>query len=688
MLSTFNFYDALKPLLNALGWHGEPRRLLEVIPHLVDRIDLDGFRNVMANLGYGSKSVKIRLDQVKSAIVPAIFISKESVSIIYKGENNDLLITNCQTNKTLKLSTVKGKSGILYSFFTKEEEKPTREAWLWKIFRRFHSYIYWLLGLGFFISLLSMVSFIFISLVYDWVVPTNAEGTLLYLMLGLLIALVCMEFIHAIENKALSYLGARLDMIIGIEVVRKILSLPVAYVDGVSVAAQVARIRQFDAIRETFTGPLAKLMMEMPFMIIFLIAMGIIGGPIVLIPLVMIAIFFIVAILMYPALRSSTREVSSNSQERRKFLIEGTTHLMAIKNLGAEEVWVDRFKEVGASVALAQKHHEMLSAFALNLSQSIMKIAGLATIIWGTYRVTENLMMTGDLIALVMLVWRALSPIQAGFMILGRADQIADSISQINRLMAQPSERRSISPHIPYFDGFIRLNNVAFRYPSEGNPAVQGVVLEAQPGEIVAIIGQNGSGKSTLVKLLLGFYYPQGGSISIDGTDIRQFDPVGLRQAISYVPQQNQFFHGTIGQNLRLSTPDASDESMVEAVDMAGLLPDILNLPEGFDTLLNDRVMSIFSSGFLQKLNLARAYLRKSSIMILDEPGNTLDYEGDERLKATLGSMKKKRTMIVVTHRPSLINLADRILVLQDGAMRAFGPKEKILEILKSGGGK
>jgi len=685
MLSTFNFYDVLKPLLNVLGWHGEPRRLLEVIPHLVDHIDLDGFRNIMANLGYGSKSVKIRLDQIKSAIIPAIFISKESVSIIYKGEDDHLLITDCQTNKTLKLSTVKGKPGTLYSFFTKEEEKPTREAWLWKIFRRFHGYIYWLLGLGFFISLLSMVSFIFISLVYDWVVPTNAEGTLLYLMLGLLIALACMEFIHAVENKALSYLGARLDMIIGIEVVRKILSLPVTYVDGISVAAQVARIRQFDAIRETFTGPLAKLMMEMPFMIIFLIAMGIIGGPIVLIPLVMTIIFFIVAILMYPALRSSTREVSSNSQERRKFLIEGTTHLMAIKNLGAEEVWVDRFKEVGASVALAQKHHEMLSAFALNLSQSIMKIAGLATIIWGTYRVTENLMMTGDLIALVMLVWRALSPVQAGFMILGRADQIADSISQINRLMAQPSERRSISPRIPHFDGFIRLNNVAFRYPSEGNPAVQGVVLEAQPGELVAIIGQNGSGKSTLVKLLLGFYYPQGGSISIDGTDIRQFDPVGLRQAISYVPQQNQFFHGTIEQNLRLSTPDASDESMVEAADMAGLLPDILNLPEGFDTLLNDRVMLIFSSGFLQKLNLARAYLRKSSIMILDEPGNTLDYEGDERLKATLESMKKKRTMIVVTHRPSLINLADRILVLQDGSMLAFGPKEKILEILKSG---
>ena len=191
-----------------------------------------------------------------------------------------------------------------------------------------------------------------------------------------------------------------------------------------------------------------------------------------------------------------------------------------------------------------------------------------------------------------------------------------------------------------------------------------------------------------MIKLLLGFYYPQGGFITIDGTDIRQFDPIGLRQAISYVPQQNQFFHGTIRQNMKLSVPDASDESIVEAADMAGLLPDILNLPEGFDTLLNDRVMSVFSSGFLQKLNLARAYLRKSSIMILDEPGNTLDYEGDERLKATLESMKKKKTMIVVTHRPSLINLADRILVLQDGAMRAFGPKEKILEILGGGGGK
>lgn len=688
MSSAFNFYDAMTPLLNALGWHGEPRRLLEIVPHLTDRIDVDGLRNIMVSLGYDSKSVKIRLNRITREITPAIFISRHSVSVIHKGEDGDLLITDCKTNKTQKLSMVRGISGTLYSFFMKEEDKPTREAWLWTIFQRFHSYIYWLLGLGFFTSILSTVSFIFISLVYDWVVPTNAEGTLLYLMFGLLIALAFMEFIHVIENKALSYLGARLDMIIGIEVVRKILSLPVTYVDGISVAAQVARIRQFDAIRETFTGPLAKLMMEMPFMIIFLIVMGIIGGPIVLIPLVMTLIFFVVAILMYPALRSATRQVSSSTQERRKFLIEGTSHLMTIKNLGAEEIWVDRFKEVGASVALAQRRHETLSAFALNLSQSIMKIAGLATIIWGTYRVTQNLMTTGELIALVMLVWRALSPVQAGFMILGRADQIADSVSQINRLMAQPSERRSISLHVPHFKGFIRLNNVTFRYPSEGNPAIQGVMLEAQPGEIVAIIGQNGSGKSTLVKLLLGFYYPQAGTVTIDGTDIRQFDPVGMRQAISYVPQQNQFFHGTIEQNLKLSVPDASDEQLVEAADMAGLLPDILNLPEGLETPLNDRVMSVFSSGFLQKLNLARAYLRKSSIMILDEPGNTLDYEGDERLKATLESMKKERTMIVVTHRPSLINLADRILVLQDGTMRAFGPKDKVLEILKGGGEK
>ena len=311
-----------------------------------------------------------------------------------------------------------------------------------------------------------------------------------------------------------------------------------------------------------------------------------------------------------------------------------------------------------------------------------MKVAGLVVIIWGAVRVTDNLMSVGALIAVVLLLWRALSPIQSAFMILGRFDQVMDSLGQINRLMAMPTERRQVTGNPHEFDGLIRVQNAGFRYPNDANPALQGIMMEAKPGEIVAVIGQNGSGKTTLLKLLLGFYYPQAGSITVDGVDIRQFDPIVLRQSIAYVPQQTQFFHGTLAQNLQLCAPEATQEQMIRAVKMAGLLPQIMTLPEGFETRIDEQLMNVYSSGFLQKLNLARAYVRKSNILIMDEPGNTLDQEGDELLRTTIEGFRGKKTVMLVTHRPSLINLADRVLSLQGGAMRIFGPKEKVLELM------
>jgi ATP-binding cassette subfamily C protein/ATP-binding cassette subfamily C protein LapB len=548
--------------------------------------------------------------------------------------------------------------------------------------QRFHPFIYWLMGLGFVTSLLSLSSFIFIMAVYDEVVPSRSQTTLGFFGLGLILALCCIQFVHIIQNRALSYLGARLDMIIGTEVVRHILSLPMALVEGASVASQVARLRQFDGVRETFTGPLAQILLEGPFMVIFLVVLFIIAGPLVLVPLLMIFIFMVMAAIMFPLLRQSTRKMSAASMERRKFLLEGTSHLTTIKHLSAEKTWVDRFQDVSASLSMTQKRSEMLSSLAINLSQTIMKIAGLIAIVWGAVRVTDDLMTVGALIAVVLLVWRALSPLQSAFMILGRFDQIMDSLGQINRLMALPVERHSLTGNPHQFEGLIRLQNVGFRYPNDSTPALQGIMMEAKPGEIVAIVGQNGSGKTTLLKLLLGFYHSQAGSITIDGVDIRQFDPMLLRQSIAYVPQQNQFFHGTLAQNLQFSAPEATEERLIQAAEKAGILEQIMNLPDGFETRIDEQVMSVFSSGFLQKLNLARAYIRRSNILIMDEPGNTLDQEGDETLRATLEGFRGKKTILMVTHRPSLIQLADRVLALHNGAMRVFGPKDKVLEMI------
>lgn len=683
MTKSFNYYDCVMPLLEALGWHGHARRIFEAVPYLAKDISLTELRNLMANLGYTSKSHTLNLRQIPDELLPCLFIGNNGeVYIIADRDEGIISATNCQTNQKITFPEDKSLRGTSYTFYEQPEEATPRGTWLSNVMHRFRTFIYWLMGLGFITTMLSLSSFIFIMAIYNEVVPSRSHITLGYFVLGLVLALCCIQFVHVMQNRALSYFGARLDMIIGTEVVRHVVHLPMTLIEGASVAAQVSRLRQFDSVRETFSGPIAQILLEGPYMIIFMIVLYIIAGPLVLVPLLMICAFAVLLLIMFPILRRSTSKLSAASIERRKFLLEGTSHLTTIKHLSAEKTWVDRFQDVSASLSIAQKHSELLSSFAMNLSQTIMKIAGLSAIIWGAVRVTDNLMSVGALIAVVLLVWRILSPLQSALMILGKFDQIMESLGQINRLMSLPVERKHASSNPQKFEGLIRVQNVGFRYPNEQNPALQGIMMEARPGEIVAIVGHNGSGKTSLIKLLLGFYYPQAGSITIDGIDIRQFDPMILRQSLAYVPQQNQFFHGTLAQNLQFAAPEATEERMIQAAEQAGLLPQIMALPEGFDTRIDEQVMNIFSSGFLQKLNLARAYIRKSNILIMDEPGNTLDQEGDEILRHTISGFRGKKTVLIVTHRPSLVNLADRVLSLQGGAMRVFGPKEKVLEMI------
>jgi ABC-type bacteriocin/lantibiotic exporter with double-glycine peptidase domain len=222
------------------------------------------------------------------------------------------------------------------------------------------------------------------------------------------------------------------------------------------------------------------------------------------------------------------------------------------------------------------------------------------------------------------------------------------------------------------------VQNAGFRYPNAANFTLQGVMMEAKPGEIIAITGANGSGKTTLLKLLLGFYAPQVGSITFDGVDSQHFVPLALRQSIAYAPQKIQFFNGTIAQNFRLNEPDATDKEIMEAVEKAGLADQIRALPAGLQAYMGSQGMHPFSFGFLQKLNLARAYVRKSKIIMIDEPGRALDQKGDEILHQAISGFRRHKTTLLVTRRPSLIALADRVLYLQNGTMQAFGDKESI----------
>jgi ATP-binding cassette subfamily C protein/ATP-binding cassette subfamily C protein LapB len=686
MTSAFNYFSCIKPLLDALNWQGEPRKLFEAMPHLVSSLNLIDLRNMMANLGYDSRQVRTNLRDIKKESTPCLFINKKNIYLIHDKNDHSFFVTNCGTEITETLPTRHSSRGIALFFYKHQETVlPQRKTWFWSILDRFRPFFHQLMILGLINSSLGLLMPLFIRSVYDYVVPTRSDITLFYLLFGLGLTLIAIHFMHVTKGKIISYMGARIDMIIGSEVLRRILYLPMGLMEGVTVASQIARLKQFDMVREIFTGTLAQIVLEAPFTLVFLIVLGLIGGPLVLVPIFMILIYALIAFMIFPHLRQTVNKLSQQTQNRRSFLIEALSNFSTIRGLAAEKIWVHRFQDIGTAVSVAQKEADTLTTFITNISQLIMRLAAVATILWGVVRVMEDLMTIGSLMAVILLVWRALSPIQAAFMTISRHDQIVDSLRQVNRLMQLPTEKEYQSAHKHQFNGLVRFHNISFRYPNDTSLSLQGVTLEARPGETVAIIGENGSGKSTMLKLLLGFHTPQVGFISIDGTDIRQFNPIHLRQSIAYAPQQTELFHGTIAQNIRLAAPDITEENLREAAAMAGILDDILRLPDGFNTRLSEKTLATFSSGFLQKINLMRAYSRRSKILVLDEPSSNLDRESDEILMTTLKKLKREKTIILITHRPALVNLADRVLALQNGYMRVFGPREKVLEVLSGG---
>jgi ATP-binding cassette, subfamily C, bacterial LapB len=275
-----------------------------------------------------------------------------------------------------------------------------------------------------------------------------------------------------------------------------------------------------------------------------------------------------------------------------------------------------------------------------------------------------------------------LGPVQTVFTNLPRIERVRSAVRQLDALMKIKGEQIEVSaPSVARgARGAVEFNRVSFRYGINVDPALIGVSFTVKPGELIAITGANGGGKSTLLKLILGMYQPQAGSIRFDGTDIRQIDPADLRRLMGYAPQDVQFFRATIMQNLRLARPDATERQIFEALDMAGARKQVMALPKGLDFRVGDNASDQIPSGLRQKLSLARAYLTGAPVLLFDEPGTGLDNEGDEAFMETLRALRGRATVFYITHRPSHMRLADLLLVMEGGYLRNAGTPDELLK--------
>ena len=673
----------LLPLLQALDWRGDVNHIAESLPHFADILTLAGLRNVLANLNYVTRPVRLVLEELDPRLIPCLFVANDGpVCVVTARDGDRFEVFNGATGNAETIAGgVKGTAYLLGAVETDDSSPRKAAPWFQTAARKFRSLIWQVLGITFLSSLLALVMPLFIMAIYDRVVATRSIETLYGLLIGVALAFItdaCLRFLRA---RMLAYVGGRMDMIIGSAVFKQILHLPAMMTERPNVGSQVERLRQFETVREFFTGPLAGVCLELPFVLLFLAAIAVIAGPLAWIPIILICLYGLMAVIFVPILRRKVGATSDARGQRQILLIELLRHMRIIKQNAAEHIWSERFRTLSAKTAAATFETSVSAYLVQSLAQTLMLVSGIATMALGAMRVLDGAMTVGALIATIILVWRVLAPLQLAFISATRLEQVRLGIRQINQLMQLTPERDPNRPVTQQriFHGAVKFDRVSVRYNANANPALLGVSFAIEPGEILAITGPSGSGKSTILKLVAGLVQLQAGNVMVDGLDIRQLDPGELRRSIAYVPQRRVLFHGTVAQNLRFADPTASDEVIEQACRDADVLDEINAMAQGMDTRFGDHNIGKLPGGFQQLMVLARAYVRRAPLLLLDEPVSNLDNDGDAALMKMLKKLRGLTTIIMVTHRPSHMRLADRLMYLDRGRVMLSGPPEDVI---------
>ncbi|MFK7815400.1 MAG: peptidase domain-containing ABC transporter [Gammaproteobacteria bacterium] len=680
----------IMPILTELGWRSYKRELIESIPHFSNQIDLVDLRNMLVTLGYESDEKSTSIGKICPTLLPCLFESDAGGVYVIKEKSEDsATYFDAHKNKYFTDNILKEKGTAYY--FT--DMHPTHamtgleqssEQWFSQVLKRFRKLLKHLVAMTFMLNIIAMFVPLFIMVVYDNVIGARSTHSIPFLMVGISVALACELIFRLVRSKTLGLLAGRLDYIIGVETFKKIMSLPPTLTERSTVISQLSRLRQFESIRDFFSGPSATLFLELPFVLLFIVLLTILGGSIALVPVAMIGIYTIFGWLWFPSLNKKLVHAGHARSARQRMLMETFSGLRELKALGAEGAWKELYREASGEAMTRTFKTSTSHALINSVAQSLMTIAGICVLALGTLKVMNGDMTIGALIAVMALIWRVLSPLQGVCLAMLQIDQIKQSVQQLNQLMRVPSEPNSYKAGLimPKITGQINFDRVTFRYAPNEDPALVGATFAINPGDFVAIVGGNGSGKSTVLKLVAGMYRAQGGSLTIDDTDVRQMNATDLRRVIAYMPQKPSLFYGTIGQNIRLNQPLATDKQLIVAAEQAGILPAIKDLPKGFDTLVGDHTTSRLPSGLVNGICLARSYVRKAPIFLMDEPGTSLDKITDQNLMDHLETMRGKQTILMVSHRPSHIRLADKAIVMVNGMVAHVGTPGEAIKYL------
>ncbi|RLA74628.1 MAG: type I secretion system permease/ATPase [Epsilonproteobacteria bacterium] len=535
---------------------------------------------------------------------------------------------------------------------------------------------------SFLINIFVMASPIFTLNIYDRVVPNNAIDTMWVFATGIIVIYIFDMILKFLRSYFLENAAKKSDVIMSSIIFERVMNLKIS-AKPTSIGSFASNLKDFDSIRGFFTASSIAALIDLPFSIIFLFIVYIIGGWLVAIPMISGLIILIYSLIIAKPIKESIESTYEASALKNAVLIESLSALETIKALGISGQSQWKWEEASGSVAQKGLKSKILSNSISTFVGFIVQINTVAIIIGGVYAIGEKSLSMGGLIAVVMLSSRMLAPLSQVASLISNLQQTKTAYNAIDGIMHLDVEREDGQKFVqrPSFEGKIEFKNVSLVYPNTDRKVLDDVSFTINSGESVGIIGTNGSGKTTIEKLILGLYEPTEGSILIDGIDIKQIDPADLRQNISYVPQDVVLFKGTLKDNIILRAPDASDKMVLRVSALSGLEHFVNSHPMGFDMPVGERGDGL-SGGQKQSISIARAFIHSSPIILLDEPTNSMDSMNESHFIKAMQHYKINKTVILISHKNNLLPLSDRLILLSQGKLLLDDTRENVIKQL------
>ncbi len=647
--------------------------------------------------GLSAKLVRKGLNELPSMLLPCILMLKDKKACVLQElniEENKAIVTLPETGGEERLTIEELESNYVgYLFLIKQQYRGDREFdvhvndsaehWLLKHLRAAAPIYRDVIIASIMVNIFALVSPLFIMNIYDKVVPNLAFESLWVLAIGAGIAYIFDFILRQLRGYLIDVAGKKIDIEVSSKLFAKVIGIPLEK-RAPSIGGMAKQISEFDNVREFFSSATITALVDLPFSFLFMFCIWLVAGDLVLFPIISSLLIIGYTILKQPKLRAAIEESNKFSGLRHGHLIECLGAVESIKANGAEGVVQNAWQQMVGHTSTWLLKSKIITNSVVNFASFILQVSVVAVIVLGVYRVSENLISMGGIIAAVMLTSRAISPIAKLAGLMTRSNQTISALRQLDGLMQEKGEFED-KGHLasrPKLSGNISADNISFTYPETDVETLHKMSINIKQGEKIAIIGRNGSGKTTLAKLLLGLYQTTSGSIRFDGLNHQQIHPSDLRRNVGYLPQDITLFHGTIRDNILFGTRQVTEYQLIRAVQLSGVSAFTDHETQGLDRQVGESGNAL-SRGQRQSIALARAILNAPQILLLDEPTASLDARAEKQFIKSLSATANDRTLLLITHKTELLRLVDRIIVIENGKLVIDGPKDEVLKQLK-----